>query len=136
MALGAYSYFSPGPADADVRVALRLPKEETKIQNLLAQRGTHAEVNVLRAEEGRRVEIILAGGAADSLASMDITSPPTAATTRAKDLVRILKTSYDAFDTLVRVEVGFAKRLTVDDVGIGQSARIIFGEDDLRALEN
>ena len=134
LALWAYSYWGMGPVQSDVQVQKRLPSEETRIQTLLAQEGDRPEVNVFQVQEGRQVEIILTNDAVDSLALMDISSPPKVATNRARDIARTLKTSYEAFATIHTLEVGFAKRLTVKGMGVGRSTRLILDENDLQAL--
>ena len=136
LALWAYSYWGMGPVESDVQVDRRLPEEETTIQTLFGAEGERPTVNVFQLQAGRRVEVILTDGIADSLASMNITSPPVVAKNRARDVARTLETSYEAFDTIRTLEVGFAKRLTVDGMRVVQSARIIFDADDLRALGN
>lgn len=132
----AYSYYGMGPVDSEVQVGQRLVDEEQEIQTLLAQQGERPEVDVFRVNSGQRVEIILTSGAADSLASMDLKSPPTVATARAKSLAMALKASYQEFDAVQRLEVAFAKRSTINGLGIGESTRIILDKDALQALEN
>jgi hypothetical protein len=136
LVLWAYSYWGMGPVESDVQVGRRLPEEATTIQTLLGAEGERPAVNVFQLQGGRRVEVTLTNGIADSLASMNITSPPAMAENRAKDVARTLEISYEAFDTIRTLEVGFTKRLTVDGMRVAQSARIILEEDDLRALDN
>lgn len=136
LAFWAYSYFGMGPVDGEVQVGQRLVDEEQEIQTLLAQQGERPEVDVFHVNGGRRVEIILTSGGADSLASMALKSPPSVATSRAKSLALALKASYQEFDAVERLEVGFAKRSTINGLGASESSRIVLDKDALQALEN
>lgn len=124
------------PVDSDVQVGPRLVEEEQEIQTLLAQQGERPEVAVFQKKGGRRIEITLTSGGADSLASMDIKSPPTVATARAKDLALALKMSYQEFNAVQRMETAFAKRSTTEGLEVAESPRTVLNESALQALEN
>jgi hypothetical protein len=121
-------------ACGEAHVGYRLTAEEEAVQDLIDHEAPHAEVEVHQHSDGRQIEITLVNGPADSLAGMDVTSPPKTATRHAVRLARELTSSYEDMDAVREVKVGFAERFEDTGIEVGRSAYIRLDAEALQAL--
>lgn len=91
----------------DVTLKHELDEEQKRVRQALADRASGAAVEVHATPDGRQVEVTLSG-APDSLAQMNIFSPPDTAQAIARAVARDVKADYDGFGDVQELTVGFA----------------------------
>lgn len=118
---------------SDANTWYRAEDEAERIRQTVLEQEDVSGVEVWSNDEGRWIEVTLTGGMADSLSVSGLVDSEEAEQ-RADSLARTIKSSYDAFQDIARLEVEFAKKAALGPVGASTQVVVEFDGEDLQEL--